>query len=112
MEGFMEPSDLKKLIAELTEWRLNKKNKTDRLPASFWERAIALDKKYPKLCVRERCKLNSVQWAKHKSKNVSKFTSKSFVELPSQSLESAPSRPSSEVALELKLPSGITVRFF
>jgi len=112
MEELMVPSDLKKLIADLSEWRLNKKNKTDRLPISFWERAIELDKKYPQLCVRERCKLNSVQWAKHKSKSISKYPSQTFVELPSQSLESLSSRPSSEVTLELKLPSGILVRFF
>jgi hypothetical protein len=108
----MEPSDFKKFIADLSEWRLNKKKKTDRLPSSFWERALALDKKYPNLFVRERCKLNSIQWKRHKENKSPTPLPRHFLELPDQAPVLNQSCQSPQVTLELKLPSGITVRFF
>jgi hypothetical protein len=108
----MEPSDLRKLIADLTEWRLNKKTKADRLPLSFWERALALDKKYPKLSVREKCKLNSFQWKRRKDKKSPISLPPQFLELSEKSPVPTQQHQAPQVTLELKLPSGITVRFF
>ena len=108
----MEPSDLKKLITDITEWRLQKKTKASRLPPSFWERAIALDKKYPNISVREKCKLNPMQWKRHKENHAPNLFPPHFLELSEQSsvLDKVKHQP--QVTLELKLPSGITVRFF
>ena len=108
----MEPSDLKKLIADITEWRIQKKTKVDRLPPSFWERAISLDKKYPNISVREKCKLNPTQWKRHKENHAQALVPSQFLELSEKSAVLEKQNHQPQVTLELKLPSGIIVRFF
>jgi len=98
------------LLNDFAEWRNNKGNRWGRIPEHLWQTAIMIDRQNPSINIRDKCKLNKVQWMQRRQEVVATKTSlekRPFVELLPER-QAHVQQPIYSV--ELVLPSGITLR--